>query len=129
MHTLFDFISSVNGIQYALAILFMVGFVIFNEVLKPKPFEGLLRSVAEDIGFIKAGGKVKILGSAKAVMLTPVYVLIYIAAVPVLFIHGIAGLFGKVIIATTSIGWSPARAYFTNRKKGKKAATVQRTVE
>lgn len=44
MHTLFDFISSVNGIEYALALLFMFGFVIFGEILKPKPFEGLAKA-------------------------------------------------------------------------------------
>ncbi|HTZ17365.1 MAG TPA: hypothetical protein VMB78_02895 [Dissulfurispiraceae bacterium] len=128
MHTLFDFISSANGIQYALALLFMMGFVIFCEILKPRPFEGLLRSAAEDIGFIRTEGKVKIFGVLKATILAPFYVLFYVAAVPLLFIHGIAGLFGRIIVATTSIGWSPARAYFTSRRKAKKAS-VQRTLE
>ncbi len=128
MHTLFDFISSVNGIQYALALFFMIGFVIFCEILKPRPFEGLVRSAAEDIGFIRAGGKVKAARLIKAIILGPIYVLFYAAAVPLLFIHGIADLLGKVIVATTSFGWSPARAYFSSRRKSRKSS-VQRTAE
>jgi hypothetical protein len=121
MHTLFDFISSVNGIEYALAILFMFGFVIFGEILKPKPFEGLVKAVAEDISFIKAQQKGKVSQSLRSVALAPLYGVLYLVAVPVLFIHGIAVLVSKVIVATTALGWSPMQAYFTSRKRGKKA--------
>jgi len=132
MHTLFDFISSVNGIQYVLALVFMFGFIIFSELLKPKPFQGLVKAAAEDIGFMKAQGRGKALGLLKATAMAPLYALFYLAAVPVLFVHGIATLFGKVIIATTVVGWSPVHAYFARRGKGKKArgkAPVQRTSE
>ena len=121
MHTLFDFISSVNGIEYALALLFMFGFVIFGEILKPKPFEGLAKAVVEDIGFIKAERKGKILQLIRSSALAPFCGLLYLAAVPVLFVHGISVLISKVIVATTSLGWSPVQAYFTSRKQGKKA--------
>ena len=121
MYTLFDFISSVNGIEYAVALLFMFGFVIFGEILKPKPFEGLVKAVAEDFSFMKAQRKVKVSRSIGSVALAPVYGLLYVAAIPVLFIHGIAVLISKVIVATTALGWSPVQAYFTSRKQGKKA--------
>lgn len=129
MHTLFDFISSVNGIQYALALVFMFGFIIFSELLKPKPFEGLVKAAAEDIGFIRAQGKGRALGLIKATAMAPLYALFYVAAVPVLFLHGIAMLFGKIIVATTAVGWSPVHAYFARSGKGKKArgkTSVQR---
>ena len=132
MHTLFDFISSVNGIQYALALVFMFGFIIFSELLKPRPFEGLVKAAAEDIGFMRAQGKGKVLGLIKATAMAPLYALFYLAAVPVLFVHGIAVLFGKVIVATTAVGWSPVHAYFAHRGKGKKAqgkAPAQRDSE
>ncbi len=121
MHTLFDFISSVNGIQYALALVFMFGFIIFSELLKPRPFQGLVKAAAEDIGFMKAQGKGKVLGLIKATAMAPLYALFYLVAVPVLFVHGIAVLFGKVIVATTAVGWSPVHAYFAGRGKVKKA--------
>lgn len=117
MHTLFDFITNVNAAQYAIALLFMFGFVIFSEILKPRPFEGFARAVSEDIGFIKEGGREKIYSLIRAIVLAPLYAVIYIAAVPILFVHGIAVLFSKVLIATTAIGWSPARAYFASKKK------------
>ena len=121
MHTLLDFVSRVNGIEYALAILFMFGFVIFSEILKPKPFEGLAQAVVEDIGFIKAERKGKVFRLIRSTALAPLYGLLYLAAVPVLFVHGIAVIISKVIFATTAIGWSPVQAYFTSRKQGKKA--------
>jgi len=127
MHTLFDFISSVNGIEYALALFFMFGFVIFGEILKPKPFEGLVKAVIEDIGFIKAERKGNVFRLLISTALAPLYGLLYLGAVPVLFIHGIAVLISKVIVATTALGWSPVQAYFTSRKQGKKAP-VHRTL-
>jgi hypothetical protein len=120
MHTLFDFISSVNGVQYGLALIFMFGFVIFCEMLKPKPFHGLARAVSEDFEFMKAQGMGKATGLIKATAMAPIYAVVYLVAVPVLFMHGIAMLFGKLIVATTAIGWSPVHAYFAHRGKQKK---------
>jgi hypothetical protein len=125
MNTLFDFISSVNGVEYVLAILFMLGFVLFAELLKPRPFNGLARAVAEDIAFMKAERDGKVLRLTKSVMIAPICALVYIAAVPLLFIHGVATLMGKVIAATTAVGWSPVQVYFANRKRMKKTVTRQ----
>lgn len=121
MHTLFDFVSSVNAIQYGLSLLFILGFILFNEILKPSPFEGLFQSVAEDIRFIKAQGKVTSLQQLKKIALAPLYIMVYLFALPFLFIQGIAVMTGRGIEAVTSAGWSPVRAYFAGRKKGKSA--------
>jgi hypothetical protein len=121
MHTLFDFISNVNAMQYALAILFILGFIVFCEVLKPRPFEGLLKSAADDLRFIRTQQKGKVVQLIKNTALAPVYVLIYLAAVPVLFYLAVVPvLFGKTFAAVSSTEWSPVRAYFTGRKRAKK---------
>ncbi len=116
MHTLFDFISNVNGNQYGLALIFMLGFVIFREILSCRPFGGLVKAISEDVAFLKEQ-KGKIVRVIKNAALAPLCGLLYVAAVPLLFVHGIAVLFSKVIAATTAIGWSPMQAYFANRKK------------
>ena len=118
MHTLFDFISNVNAVQYGLSLLFILGYIIFNEILKPRPFEGLVESVVEDVRFIRTGGKMRPL--MKKVAVAPVYLAVYLASLPLLFLQGIAVLSGRGIASLTSAGWSPVRAYFTGRKKAKK---------
>ena len=118
MHTLFDFISSVNAVQYGLSLLFIAGFIIFNEILKPRPFEGLVEAIVEDVRFIRHGGKMRPL--MKRVAVAPVYMVFYLASLPLLFLQGLAVLSGRGIASLTSAGWSPVRAYFTGRKKVKK---------
>ncbi|MBI4685451.1 MAG: hypothetical protein HY755_09660 [Nitrospirae bacterium] len=121
MHTLFDFISNVNAMQYGLALFFILGFIIFYEILKPKPFEGLLKSAADDVKFIKAQRKETSVQLIKKIALAPMYILFYLAAVPVLFVQGFSIPLGKGIATVTSAGWSPVRAYFTGSRKAKKA--------
>jgi hypothetical protein len=130
MHTLFDFISDVSAMQYALALLFVLGFIIFYEILKPRPFEGLLKSAAEDIRFIRTQEKKNIVQFIKKIALAPVYalfylvavpIMFYIAAVPILFVRGMSISLGRMFTAVASAEWSPVRAYFTGHRKAKKA--------
>lgn len=118
MHTLFDFISSVNAVQYGLSLLFIAGFILFNEILKPRPFDGLVESIVEDVRFIRTGGRMGPL--MKKVAVAPVYTLVYLASLPLLFLQGLTVLSGQGIASLTSAGWSPVRAYFAGRKKVKK---------
>lgn len=117
MHTLFDFISSVNAIQYGLALLSIIGFILFNEILKPRPFDGLVKDVTEDMRYMRAQGKGKSARLAGKIAAAPVYILAYLAALPLLFLQGLAVLSARGISSVTSAGWSPVRAYFAGRKK------------
>jgi hypothetical protein len=121
MHTLFDFISNVYAVQYGLALLSIVGFIIFCEILKPRPFEGLVKAAAEDFRFMRTQGRVRSLQLAKNVAMAPLYAIFYLVSVPVLFVQGIAEPIGRLVASTTSAGWSPVRAYFAGRKRTKKA--------
>lgn len=121
MQTLFDSVSSANKVQYGLTLLFVFGFVIVNEIIKPRPFQGLLKSVAEDAGFVKAQGKGKFVQLLKNTAMAPVYILLYLSAVPLLFFRAMATSLGRGIGEVTSVGWSPVRAYFTGRRKTKKS--------
>jgi hypothetical protein len=121
MHTLFDFISNVNAVQYGIALLSIAGFVIFSEALKANPFKGLRETVAEDVRFIKAQDKGTRIQMAKNVAMAPLYFLTYLASVPVLFVQGMTEPIGRGIGAMTTGGWSPVRAYFAGRRKTKKS--------
>ncbi len=121
MHTLFDFISNVNAVQYGIALLSIVGFILFSEVLKANPFEGLRESVAEDVRFIKTQDKGTRLQLIKNVAMAPFYFLSYLVSVPVLFVQGMAEPIGRGFGAVTTGGWSPVRAYFAGRRKTNKS--------
>lgn len=132
MHTLYDFISSVYAVQYGLAVVFIVGFIVFCEILKPRPFEGLKRAVAEDVRHVRAGGRGKVVQALKGAVWGPVCAVCYLAAVPFLFMHAMAVTMSKMFIVTTQVGWSPVRAYFTGRGKAKKVvgkASARKTTE
>ncbi len=120
MHTLFDFVSNVNATQYGLALLFVFGFIILCEILRPKPFKGLLKSAADDARFIRAQRR-ETAQLVKNIASAPVYALLYLASVPVLFLQGLTMPLVRGIGAVTSAEWSPVRAYFTGRRKAKKA--------
>lgn len=120
MHTLFDYISTVNGIQYLLMLTFIIGFILFLELMKPRPFAGLTRIAADDIGFFRTQSVETRLRSVKRLFVAPVYAMLYIAAIPVLFIHGVAVIFSRVITALTWVSWSPVRAYFRGSRKIKR---------
>jgi hypothetical protein len=117
MHTLFDFVSNVNAVQYGIALLSVVGFLLFSEALKANPFKGLRESVAEDVRFVKAQDKGTRIQFIRNVAMAPFYFLSYLVSLPVLFVQGMAEPIGR---AVTTGGWSPVRAYFAGRGKTKK---------
>lgn len=120
MHTLFDFISDVNAVQYGIALLSIIGFILLSEGLKTRPFEGLRESAADDILFLKAQDKGERRQLIKNLTLAPFYFLSYLVSLPLLFAQGMAEPLGRGLGAMTSAGWSPVRAYFAGRGETKK---------
>lgn len=122
MHTLYDFISEVNAMQYLLAVVSIAGFIIFNEIFKPRPFKGLNKMITEDVGFIKAQGKGNNILLVKNAIVGGSYAILYIIAIPLLFLHGLSVLMSRLFTSFTYIGWSPVRAYFAGKKRAKKSS-------
>src|SRR5574341_1735903 len=116
MHTLFDFVTKVNGAQCGLSLLFILGFIILAEIMKARPFEGLRNRAADDVRFIKDQGKENRAQLFKNIAMAPVYFLQYLVSVPVLFVQGMAEPLGRGV---ATAGWSPVRAYFAGRKNMK----------
>jgi hypothetical protein len=122
MHTLFDFITHVKGIEYILSILFIGGFLLLWEVLKPKPFATVVSAGKEDLAHLRdTGGPLHYVGRIAA---APFVGLAYIVMLPVGFflvvlleavnlaVKGVSTLLGRDI----SFNWNPLEAYFTGRK-------------
>jgi hypothetical protein len=125
MHTLVDFITHVKGIEYILSIIFIAGFLLLWEVLKPRPFATVITSGKEDWNHLRGNGYRDILRSLGKIAAAPFIGLAYILIVPIgffflilaeavnLLTRGIALMTGRNI----SFEWNPVEAYFTGRKK------------
>jgi hypothetical protein len=57
MYTLFDFVTHVKGIEYIISILSIAAFIVFWEVLKPKPFATVVKTGKEDLAHLKESGE------------------------------------------------------------------------
>ncbi|HXX58793.1 MAG TPA: hypothetical protein VEI96_12390 [Thermodesulfovibrionales bacterium] len=121
MNTLFDYLTHVKGIEYILALLFLVGYILYAELLKPMPFKTIKETTEENVKFMEKAGLANILKTLGRAAAAPFIGLGYVIALPFLFVFAIgeAALRGIVGMARRSIsfGWRPMEAYLSGRKK------------
>lgn len=131
MNSLFDFTTHVKGVEYVLALLFIAGYLVYWEVLKPQPFSTLKRSGKEDLQYVKQMGYKGVMKSLGRIAAAPFIGLAYVIRLPFGFINALTnstvngigkGMAGVLNLAerTTSFGWRPTVAYLIGKKKGKK---------
>lgn len=123
MYTLVDFITQVKGIEYIISVLSIAMFLVFWEVLKPKPFASVVSSGKEDWqylqktgGIMKYAGKIAaapFIGLAYVVMLPVGFFFMVLAEVVNLAVKGVSTLMGRDM----SFDWNPVEAYFTGKKR------------
>ena len=121
MHTLYDFMTHIKGVEYILALLFIAGYILYSEVLKPKPFKTMINTGKDDLDYIKETGyrnTLKVIGKIAA---APFIGIAYVVMLPFAFfaalgsaaVNGVMNLVGKIAV----FGWRPTEAYLTGRKK------------
>jgi hypothetical protein len=123
MYTLFDYLTRVKGVEYIIALLFMAGYILYAEILKPKSFKTLKETAKEDLAFMKETGSKNILKMLGRIVAAPFIGLAYVVALPFAFmfalgrvaLHGILGMARKSI----AFGWRPMEAYLTGKRKRK----------
>ena len=120
MNTLFDFITHVKNIEYLMAVGFIALFLVFNEILKARPFGTLKAVCREDAGYVKAN-HTEVIDTIKKVASAPFIGLAYIVALPFAMAYAIGTGLARTVAPAFSFGWRPVEAYFTGRKKNKKA--------
>jgi len=129
MHTLFDFITHVKGVEYVLALLFIAGYILYWEVLKPKPFQSLSAATRSDVEHLRRAGYHNAMKSVGRVAAAPFIGLAYLALLPVSFVFALAiallNAVGRLVGAGPSLGWRPVEAYFAGRKKKKSEGAPQ----
>ncbi len=135
MYTLVDFITHVKGIEYVLSLLAIAVFLVFWEVLKPKPFRTVVNTGKDDLAHVKeAGGFSHVLKTAGRIAAAPFIGLAYIVMLPIGFVVALAAavvnlaLKGAAAVAGKSMTfeWRPVEAYLAGRKKKKEKKTAEK---
>ncbi|MCK4911489.1 MAG: hypothetical protein KAR83_07590 [Thermodesulfovibrionales bacterium] len=117
MHTLFDFVTYVKGIEYVIALGSIAGYIIFWEILKPRPFKTLLDTGRDDMDGIRKAGREGNKRTIKNLISAPFVGAFYLAMVPIVFAYAASvRVFGE----HASFGWRPVEAYLAGRKNRKK---------
>lgn len=125
MHTMFDFITHVKGIEYIFSLTFIAGYIVYWEFLKPSPFSRVVNTGKEDLGYIRdTGPKESVYKVIGKIATAPFVGLAYVVSLPFIFAYalfsavmaGVLNLAGK----EAAFGWRPAESYLAGRKKEKK---------
>ncbi len=125
MNSMFDFITHVKGIEYILSLTFIAGYVLFSEVLKPKPFKKVKETGQEDLAYVKQNGMKNNLKLAAKIAAAPFVGLLYVILLPVGMISALSyALISRVAGKDTSFSWRPAEAYLSGKKKSRKQDVV-----
>jgi len=144
MYTLFDFITQVKGAEYLIAVSAIGLFLLFWEVLKPKPFKSMIDSAKGDITQIgQSGGFAGVLRTAGHVAAAPFIGLAYVVALPFVFVYALghvllqgtaqaiaagadlvaqtlvvgAHAVARIVHVSPAFSWRPQEAYFLGRKR------------
>jgi hypothetical protein len=130
MHTYVDFITHVKGMEYILSVLAIAGFILFLEILKPKPFQTLIQSTQDDLDHMRKTGYEITFRTVKRMLAAPFIGLFYVLMLPFVFVYALGAellrmsaegfetlleMAGK----TAFFGWRPMEAYLGG-KKGRK---------
>ncbi len=128
MYTLFDFMTHVKGIEYIISVLSIAAFMVFWEVLKPKPFATVVSNGKEDLAHLKESGDTvryvkqmtaaPFIGLAYIIMLPVGFFVVLLSEVVNLAVKGVSTLLGKDV----SFDWRPMEAYFTGKKRNQNEA-------
>jgi hypothetical protein len=119
MHTLFDFITHIKGVEYILALLSIAGFIVYLEILKPEPLGSLLKHGGEDLNFIRSQGFKGLLRFFRRLIAAPFLAVGYLVTLSFGFIKLLIptvfkGLY-KFMAQIASLGRRPAEAYLGSK--------------
>ena len=130
MNTYVDFITHVKGIEYIISVLTIAGFILFLEILKPKPFQKLIQSTQDDLDHMRKTGYEITFRTVKRMLAAPFIGLFYVLMLPFIFVYALGAELLRMAAEgydalletagkTAFFGWRPMEAYFGG-KKGKR---------
>jgi hypothetical protein len=123
MHTLFDFMTHIKGIEYILALMFIAGYILFSEVLKPKPFATLKSTGKDDLEYARKVGSRGIMKTIGKIAAAPFIGIAYIVMLPFAFVAAlgteVGGRVMSLVGGSAHFGWRPVASYLTGKKHKK----------
>jgi hypothetical protein len=124
MNTLFDFLTYIKGVEYVLAISAIVLYMLYWELLKPKPFKTMVEKGRDDLGYLRETGYRTTLRTVGKVIAAPFIGLAYIVALPFWFayalVSAIVGGMISLVGREAVFEWRPTESYLAGKKKMKK---------
>ena len=125
MYTLYDFMTHVKGIEYLLALMFIAGYILFSEVLKPKPFATLKSTGKEDLEYARKVGSRGIMKTMGKIAAAPFIGIAYVVMLPFAFVAALGTEVGGRVISlagrSADFGWRPVASYLTGKKHKKES--------
>jgi len=124
MNSLFDFITHIKTVEYLMAVGAIALYILYWEVLKPKPFKSLVENGKGDLDYIRNTGYKNTLKTVGKVMAAPFIGLAYIVFLPFTFAYALGSAVIERVLTLAgkeaAFGWRPMEAYLSGKKKGKK---------
>jgi hypothetical protein len=121
MHTLYDYLTHIKGVEYIISIMFIAGYILFAEVLKARPFATMVKGGKDDMEYIRRTGSRNVLKTAGKIAAAPFIGAAYVVALPFAFFGALAsaaaGAAVNALGKTAVFGWRPTEAYLTGKKK------------
>jgi hypothetical protein len=121
MYTLYDYITHIKGVEYIISVMFIAGYILFAEVLKPRPFAAVINEGKNDMEFMRRTGYRNVLKTVGRIAAAPFIGIAYVVALPFAFFGAIASVAGGAALSafgkTAAFGWRPTEAYLTGKKK------------
>ena len=125
MHTLFDFMTHIKGVEYILALMFIAGYILFSEVLKPKPFATVKSDGRDDLEYVRKVGSRGIMKTMGKIAAAPFIGIAYVVMLPFAFVAALGTEVGGRVMSlagrSADFGWRPVASYLTGKKHKKES--------
>ena len=109
MNSLFDFITHIKTVEYLMAVGAIALYILYWEVLKPKPFKSLMETGKEDLGYIRNTGYKNTMKMVGKVMAAPFIGLAYIVFLPFTFAYALGSLVMERVLTFAGFTWGRER--------------------
>ena len=120
MNTLYDYLTHIKGVEYLISIGFIAAYIVYAEILKPKPFKALREDGKEELDFVRSH-KDSTLTTLRRIVAAPFIGIGYVVMLPFAFayalVSAVAGTAMNAFGKTAVFGWRPTEAYLTGKKK------------
>jgi len=117
--------THIKGIEYILALMFIAGYILFSEVLKPKPFATLKSTGRDDLEYARKVGSRGIMKTIGKIAAAPFIGIAYVVMLPFAFVAALGTEVGGRVMSlagsSAHFGWRPVASYLTGKKHKKES--------